>query len=150
MPVRKRQIEQAVLTPFKAAGWRKNGRSVDKAGVGVAGVVNVQASRFDGLQFVNVGFWFPESADEQVAYNKCPILFRLEELYPEYREELLKATAEDDGSEEALEWLRAFIAEAAEPRLSALLERESLRTALQSERLRGARVTLQARLALGL
>ena len=150
MPVTKRQIEQAVLTPFKAAGWRKKGRSVYKPGAGIAGVVNVQGSRFDGLQFVNVGFWFPESADEQVAYNRCPVLFRLEDLYPDHREELLKATAEEDGSEEALDWLRAFIAEAAEPRLSALLDPESLRTALQSERLRGARITVQARSALGL
>jgi len=139
MPVTKRQIEQAVLMPFKAAGWRKKGRSVYKAGAGVAGVVNVQGSRFDGLQYVSVGFWFPENADEQLAYNKCPVLLRLEDLYPEHREELLKATAEEDASPQALEWLQAFISDAAEPGISALLGRDSLREALQSERLRGAR-----------
>src|SRR5690606_14686004 len=114
------------------------------------GVVNVQGSRFDGLQFINIGFWFPEHADEQLAYNKCPVLFRLEDLYPEHREELLRATAEEDGSTEALDWLANFISEVVEPALSALLNRDSLRAALQSEPLKGARITVQARAALGL
>lgn len=150
MKVTKRDIERAVLRPLKNAGWQTKGRSAYKAGLGISVVVNVQGSRFDGAQFVNVGFYFPERPDEQLAHNKCPILFRLEDLRPEDRELILRATAEESGSLKALEWLEDFVSGAIEPELSGLLTQESLRAALQSDRLRGARVTVQARTALGL
>ena len=150
MEVTKREIERAVLRPLKSAGWRTKGRSAYKAGLGMSVVVNVQGSRFDSAQFVNIGFYFPDRPDEQLVHNKCPVLFRIEDLRPEHRAQVLQATAEESSSLEALEWLEDFVSRAIEPELSALLTQESLRAALQSERLKGARVTVQARTVLRL
>ncbi|MCB9560757.1 MAG: DUF4304 domain-containing protein [Kofleriaceae bacterium] len=150
MGVSKREIEQSVLTPLRNAGWRRHGRSAYLDGPELSVVVNIQGSPYDGLQYVNVAFWFPAQPGEQLAHHKCPVGLRLEELHPERREQLLIATDTSDSAPEALDWLATFLAKTVEPDLRALLTRSSLRAALQTERFRGARVTPPARSALAL
>lgn len=138
----KKELEQVWL----ANGFKRQGKSYCRADANITALVNIEKG-FDNQWFVNVGFWLM-MLDTKVPdrVEKAHMYFRLEGLFPEYKETILAAGALSDTEQSrSFKTFLKLLSGPIDNSLRELQTVEGLRAALISQRLLRGLVTKEAR-----
>lgn len=98
--------------PLRQGGFLKKGVSWYLDGTDTIIVVNLESiSMYSPGQYaVNIGFWLKKLGNSSFPkYNHCHMYYRLERLFPESREEIIKGCSLSTGDAQSLIDLSNFI-----------------------------------------
>lgn len=140
------EFRRGVAEVLLAAGFVRCGQTFARELSGVSTLLGIERN-FGARLSVNVGFWLHAlggAAPKLVEHAHC--YFRLERLFPEYRETILDACALDEASQlDAYQRFLETLREAIDSRLRVIGTLEGLRHAFAAGKLRGGLLTKEAR-----
>ncbi len=83
----KKALLKTISTQFKIAGFVKKRSSLYLDGKDTIIVINLQRLDWSDQYYVNVGFYLKKLGEDiYPQYNHCHLYYRLERLFPSYRE----------------------------------------------------------------
>lgn len=134
---------ERVLT---SKGFARHGKSLRREGQKVETLISFEKG-FGSQWFINVGFWLTELGDAvPELVHQTHLYFRLERLFPKFREVILTAGAISDvGQEMAYEELVRVLDSDLDSPLNELGTEEGLSSALRNNQLDKGLVTKTAR-----
>jgi hypothetical protein len=129
-----------------AAGFHRAGKSYRRDGSTAATLLSAEKG-FGSQWFISVGFWLMGlGADVPDRVERTHMYFRLERLFPEFRETILAAGALGEPEQpESFEQLLHLLAGPIDAALRALGTEEGLRAAINSDRLCQGLIRKEAR-----
>lgn len=78
---------KAISTQLKTAGFVKKGSALYLDGKDTISVINLQRLNWSDQYYINVGFYLKKLGEDiYPQYNHCHLYYRLERLFPDYRE----------------------------------------------------------------
>jgi hypothetical protein len=108
--IEKEDLVNTLHLPLKAAGFKKRSLSWYLYGRDTIVVVNLQRSDWNKDYYINIGIWLKALGDETFPkYYKCPMVWRVEELFPKERELIITGCDLEKSDLDMLNELSAFI-----------------------------------------
>lgn len=144
----KRTFKKVVNAPFETKGFVKKGQSQYLDGEDVLVVFNLEKiEMFSKDQYViNIGFWLKTfGLSEFPPYNQCHLYYRVERLFPQYRELVLASCSLEESDQQLLADLSDFISGELIPFLQSCTKLTKLRELMSQGSLDGGLVRREAR-----
>jgi hypothetical protein len=140
-------FKERVFSAFRDSGFSPRSGMVERESGFATVVIGVERG-FGNQCFINVGFVLAalSSPDSVRRVQDAHLYFRLERLFPEYREQILTAGSLDEaGQEEALDGLLQSVRTEISASLGILQQTEGLARAHKTGQLKGGLVCAAAR-----
>jgi hypothetical protein len=139
---------QSIAKPLNKAGLQRRKKSWYMDGEEVLAFVNFEFHTLilDQQYVINIGFWLKAlGSSNYPSYNHCHLYYRVERLFPEYREFLLKSSSLLETDVELVNELAKFIDDTLIPFLRECTQEQKLRDMMAKGLLEGGLVRKEAR-----
>ena len=129
--IEKEDLVKTLYAPLKTAGFKKRSLSWYLDGKDTVVIVNLQRSNWSKDYYINIGIWLKALGNEAFPkHYKCPMDWRVEELFPEERELIITSCDLEKSNFDLLKMLTMFFQESLIPFLLECGEEEKIKNQL--------------------